>query len=228
MASKTTSGIVLAVLSLGLTVAAASAMYQESRVYLRNGLTSIERAREVAADSSVIGLSHGAMGIALADCTAAMKQSRSLEMQYLPVAERDALYSGCLTLASNVRSQSPANGLAWFAGAQASLLKGDVASFNTDLATSQLVTPTEQWIAEQRVQLAENNLAALDATALAAHDADLRMLVYGGLGLRSLAQRYVRDASFRERITAIVETMPPENQQRFLNSLRSVIRNAGR
>jgi hypothetical protein len=228
MASKTASGLLLAVLSLGLTVGAAAALYQESGAYLRPGLTSIERARAAAADSGRFGLSHGAMVISLQDCITAMNQSKSLEMLYVPAPDREALYSGCNDLASNVRAQSPANGLAWLAGAHASLLTGDLTGFNADLATSQMVTPTEQWIAEQRVQLAEDNLEKLDGAALAAHDADLHMLVSGGIGLRSLAQRYMRDEAFRQRIAAIVETMPLENQQRFLNSLRSAIRNAGR
>lgn len=228
MAGRTTSTLVLAMASLALTVAAAAAMYQESRAYIRFGTSGIERARIVAADSGHIGLSHGAMVISLQDCLAAMKRFKSLEVQYLSAEDRDALYSGCDDVARNVRTQSPANGLAWLAGAYSSLLNGNMVDFNTDLATSQLVTPTEQWIAEQRVQLAEDNLASLDARALAAHDADLRMLVSGGIGLRSLAQRYMRDEDFRERLTAVVETMPPENQQRFLNSLRSAIRNARR
>lgn len=228
MAGRTASTFVLAMTSLTLTVAAAAAMYQESRAYIRFGSTDIDRARIVAADSLHVGLSNGAMEISLQACIAAMKRSKSLEVQYLSDDDRDALYLGCEEVAKNVRTQSPANGLAWLAAAYASLVNGNIPDFNTDLATSQFVTPTEQWIAEQRVQLAEDNLSSLDARALAAHDADLRMLVSGGIGLRSIAQRYMRDEAFRERLTHIVETMPPENQQRFLDSLRSVIRNARR
>jgi hypothetical protein len=63
----------------------------------------------------------------------------------------------------------------------------------------------------------------LNDLARSAHDDDLRMLVRSDRGIATIATRYVSDAAFRDRITAIVETMTPPDQQRFIGSVRNAL-----
>ena len=95
---------------------------------------------------------------------------------------------------------------------------------NEHLHTSQATGKASQWVAEQRVALAEYYREHLDERVLAGNDADLEMLVRSQRGIGSIATRYVNDPAFRERITAIVETMPEDIQRRFIGVLRYLTR----
>ena len=81
---------------------------------------------------------------------------------------------------------------------------------------------TEQWVASLRVGLSEAHRQQLDAAALATSDRDLALLATSRSGVALIAYRYVNEPDFRERITAIVEALPGEDQENFLSRVRQL------
>lgn len=128
--------------------------------------------------------------------------------------------TNCRRFAEAALFEMPTNGLAALLGARLAFLEGDTESGNAFLERSQMVAAHEQWLAEARVAIAEDNLEHLTEAVRRRHEADLVLLARSARGVRSIAYRYVSDPAFRERITAIVETLPGDVQQRFLNNVR--------
>lgn len=219
---KTTLGL-LAVMSIALLAGGTAAVTFESGPFLGSGITPIQRTLALDATQPSIGLSYDVAKAVLADCATALRQTSSLEMLFQGEGAPRRVAETCLALSTAATAAMPASSYAWFVRAQANLAMADIAEFNADLTYSQLTGPNEQWIADLRVELSEANLSQLSPQALAAHDRDLRLLVSSSVGLRNLARRYVTDVNFRERIAAIVETMPETAQRRFINNLQAEI-----
>ncbi|MCR6673592.1 hypothetical protein [Devosia ginsengisoli] len=206
---------------LGLVTAGtgAWAMYREMRPQ-ELGISSLDRVLAMTEAAELPALSIMSQNNALLDCTTALDAMQSLAMMYSTVEARAEVAPKCLAMADRLVAQSPSNAYAWYVGAQASAMLEDWDGFNRRLAMSWRAGPTEQWIGELRVALAEDNYDRLDAQTIAANEADLHMLVLSLHGIRAIAARYVADPGFRERITAIVEIMPAESQQRFVANVR--------
>lgn len=206
---------------LGLATAAtgAWAMNRELQPFFA-GQTGLDRVIGMTDPDTLAGLAVLSQNQALLDCADALVGLNSLRARYLSDAERQSLAPHCTTLADSVASGSPSNSYAWQVGAMAAAQQQDWDGMNARLSLSQRTGKTEQWIAELRVALAETNYAQLNAATIAGNDSDLRMLVLSDRGIRAIAFRYVDDAGFRERITDIVETLPTENQQRFISAVR--------
>lgn len=194
-------------------------MYQELRP-MSLGQTSLERVLAMPGDGSIAGLSIASQNQALLDCANTLGALQSLAMAYRPQEEREQVPAKCQTMADRLADRSPNYSYAWYVGALASEKLGDWTGLNDRLAMSWRTGATEQWIGELRVALAENNYAQLGELMIRANDADLRMLVLSSRGVRTIAQRYVANPEFRERITVIVESMPPQNQARFVADVR--------
>jgi hypothetical protein len=167
------------------------------------------------------GLSASAQRLVLDACVGAIASPLGAVQ---PEASRDALLANCRTVASAIANQNPGSSFAWYAVAAAAVEQGDAARFNAALLQSRATGPNEERLGAQRVQLAEGHRQMLQAPALAAEDADLAMLVLSRRGIGAIAARYVRDPTFRERITGIVETLPPEAQRRFVGSVSQAVR----
>src|SRR3546814_5133382 len=105
---------------------------------------------------------------------------------YSTAEARAGIAPKCLAMADRLAEQSPSNAYAWYVGAQASATIGDWDGFNQRLAMSWRAGPTEQWIGELRVALAEDNYSRLDTQTIAANDADLHMLVLSLRGVRAI------------------------------------------
>jgi hypothetical protein len=213
----------LALIGAALAVTGAWAMREESAAYLAGGPSSIARAAAWTTQPVPPGLSIFTQKLTMLDCDNALSAMGSLEMRYLDAQRSAAIGPACLALADELVADAPTFSYAWYVGARASTLAGDWTGFNDRLLRSQLSGPNEQWIAERRAALAEDNLARLSDLARSAHDDDLRMLVRSDRGIATIATRYVSDAAFRDRITAIVETMTPPDQQRFIGSVRNAL-----
>ena len=213
----------LALLGAGVAVTGAWAMHQESTAYLAGGFSSIARVAAWTTQPVSPGLSIFTQKLTLLDCDNALVGMASLEMQYVDAARRDAVAPTCLALADSLAADSPTFSYAWYVGARASAQLHDWRGLNDRLLRSRMTGPTEQWIAERRASLAEENLVALDEHAQAAHALDLRALVRSNHGVATIASRYVANAAFRDRITAIVETMTAEDQQRFIAGIRNAV-----
>jgi hypothetical protein len=140
------------------------------------------------------------------------------------VKDREAVLVRCLEQADAIVAGAPSFSYAWHVGALAAAGLGDLEGFNARALQSQITGPAEQWVAELRAALVEDNFAAAGEEVRARHAADLRLLVASPRGIRSISRRYVIDPAFRERITNIVETMPEADQARFVAAIRSSAR----
>lgn len=137
-----------------------------------------------------------------------------------PRAQIEAVAGNCAATAREIGATMPGLAYAPYVEAIAffALERPDQAA--AALIRSQEIGPNEQWIAERRVALAELHYDSLGAYAEAGHLADLELLAQSRRGIRSIASRYVSSADFRERVTAVVETLPSEVQQRFVTLVR--------
>ena len=138
-------------------------------------------------------------------------------------AERLFVALHCRDLARGSIQAMPSYAYGWYSLALFSYLSTDHQAAMEALEQAQIAGRNEQWLAERRVRLAENLFASLNGPVLAGHEADLTLLARSNRGVRSIARRYVENEGFRERITAIVETLPQADQARFLRSVRSAI-----
>jgi ATP/maltotriose-dependent transcriptional regulator MalT len=141
-------------------------------------------------------------------------------------AERMFALGHCWSFAAQTLEQMPSYSYGWYTLALFQLSLGDLESGLQSLSQSQRAGRNEQWVAERRVHLGELVLSELDPETRAGHDADLTMLAQSNRGVRSIAQRYIKNEEFRGRITAIVETLPEETQVRFVSRVRAAAREA--
>ncbi len=140
-----------------------------------------------------------------------------------PGESRSIVIGYCLSSADAIVGEAPSLSFGWFVGALAAASLGDTGGFNARVRNSQITGPTEQWVAELRVKLVEDNYASAAPDVLFRHDADLRLLVTSPRGIRSIAQRYATAPSFKGRIAAIVETLPEADQARFVAEVRRAV-----
>lgn len=211
-------------LSAAVFVLGAWTVREEAATYFQGGATSVQRVAASLELESVPGLSIATRQATLLDCDAVLRAPEALELRFLPEHVRIDMVSHCRAVADAIAASAPTTSLAWLVGARASSQLGDWSGFNDRLLRSQLTGPTEQWIAELRVGLSEDNHDRLDERTRASSERDLRMLIGSLSGIYALTQRYLDDPTFRERITAIVESMPEASQNRFLSVLRRQIR----
>jgi len=164
-----------------------------------------------------LGLSSYSRTLVMKDCFRIVLAYGDLDM--IDAAARDIVRT-CADRAGEIVADAPSNGFAWLTRAAASARLLKMEDFNLALRNSQLTAPNEQWIARYRVNLAETYFAQLSPAARKAEDADLRLLASSERGVKLIAQRYIASPDFRARITAVVETMPPERQMSFLRSVK--------
>jgi hypothetical protein len=135
--------------------------------------------------------------------------------------DRNASLRSCETMALSVVSRAPTVALGWSVAAAFAGELGDREAFNSDLAVSQEVAPYEQWLAEFRVALIEQDGSLASKALRSVEDHDLAILVKSNRGVASLAARYVEQPDFRERVTEIVEKLAVSDQNRFLAEVQS-------
>jgi hypothetical protein len=216
MADNTATRRAVLFLSLALLGGGAWVGYREASPYFKSGIEDTERIAALAEAVPTPGPSIASERLILDNCV------RTIGSTYgrLQSATRKAAVNGnCLKAADAAVRQNPSSSYAWYVGALTSALTGDASGMNMRLLRSQQTGPSEQWIAELRVPLAEDHLADLSPEVRANHDRDLKMLVASTRGISSIANRYVTEAAFRERITAIVETMSEADQSRFVSQV---------
>lgn len=207
-------------LFLALAAAGGLVAFAEARPYFSGGVLASERFQAIAEDRLTPGPSTASQRLVLDSCLDAIT---SIYGRTQPAARRAAVHRTCMDLADRIVAVSPTHSYAWFIGALAAEHLDDLSGMSSRLARSQATGPTEQWIAELRVDLAERHLAALQDDARGGHDRDLAMLVASDRGVRTIARRYARDQSFRNRIVPLIETMSMEQQRRFLRSIAAVV-----
>lgn len=212
--------LLLSLAALLLVAGSAYALLAESGPYLFAGSGLAQRV-EVLGDGQLhAGLSRPAHDLVLDDCVAV---ASSLYGLALPTERRNAALTTCSSAAAGFAQASPTYAYAYYVEALLAAERADPDALNAALASSRALAPTEQWLAELRVKLAEEHLPQLQPAALEGHEADLALLVISQRGIRLIARRYAAVAGFRERITTIVEQLPPAEQRRFVSALRSEI-----
>lgn len=206
--------IALLVVSLSLLLASVAAGWAELSPLLSGDRSEAQSYELLAAGDLPKGLSLASRRLALFRCTDALTSLRHLAQPRAIAAEVSGV---CANLAEVTLRDDPSNSLAWLVMAIVRADEDDMQGFAADLQRSQQTAPAEQWIAGMRVELAETHRDELGDEALAFMDADLALMAESSAGVAAIAQRYVSQPDFRERITRIVETLSPRVQARFLS-----------
>lgn len=208
----------IALPALALVCLATPALIQEANPFLAGSGPMEVRVNGIIGGGRLLGWSSTAQNEFLRDCVTAMP---SLNARILPPEQQAILQTRCRNGAEDIVAHSPINAFAWSAMAELARFAQDYGAMNLALVNSQAIGPNELWIAERRVDTAEAAYDALSEPALAANRADLAVVASSPVAVRSIALRYIVQPAFRERITAIVETLPPAVQNRFLNNIRN-------
>lgn len=137
-----------------------------------------------------------------------------------PPAEQDSFLQACAAWAAAILRVSPANAFAAAVAAESWGGLKNGARFNEDLILAQRMAPNEGWLAALRVAIAERYIEMANATVLDAESADIALLASSYKGVEAIARRFVTTPAFRDRVTSAVETLPPDVQRRFLQSIR--------
>jgi hypothetical protein len=214
---RSLAAITLVASSLGLIAAALVSGLAEVRPYLQASAPPRQLISAISTGKLTSGFSTLSQRMTLDDCAYSMQSTLG---QLLATADRNALGIACGAIAAKVVTSSPASSYGWFVTALAASQGGNLDLMNRALERSQITGPFEEWVAEDRVGLAERWYAELSPSARASHDKDLALLVRSQPGIVSIGKRYVNDAQFRDRITAIVGTMGPRDQANFLAEVR--------
>lgn len=200
-------------------VAATSAYtcYVEARPYFSGPASNANRLSELKV-GPVAGFSLPSVRFVLDECAWGVT---SLYGRLQSETVRADVVAKCTRTVQSITEARPGFAYGWYVRALMAEANGDKADMNAALATSRVTDPTGQWLAQLRVDLAEQHFSELDAGNLKGQTEDLALLVRSRSGISSIARRYVTDEGFRDRITAIVETLPPEDQRRFVDYVKS-------
>lgn len=211
--------------ALVLCVGGAFAAFGEAKSYLSGGSVPQEHFAALEQDSQVAALSVASSRLVLDNCYDAIE---GVYGRLQPADKRQAVATTCAARASEITRSMPSYSYAWFVNALSASELGNTAALADNLRRSQVTGPSEEWIAELRVNLAEAHLDNLPDDVRQQNDRDLAVLAESYRGVSSIATRYVNDAAFRERITAIVEKLPDEFQRRFISYVQRAAQRSGR
>jgi hypothetical protein len=197
--------------------------YQEAAPNFRGGATPIERLMAMPDGKAPAGLTLRSQRSALLDCEVALRSYQSIQMQFQTQEAQQHIANVCAELGARLSASNPSDPLAWLVVAAAAAHGNDLAKFNLGLERSQIVAPNEGWIASLRVDWAGKYAEALSPAASAGYDHDLANVAASYSAYWMLAGRYVDEPAFRQRMTTVLQTMPPESQAHFLGGVKSVL-----
>ena len=140
-----------------------------------------------------------------------------------PTDRRTSVAKSCDQSAEAVLKREPTSGLAWLVRAASAAITEDWAAFATRLDQSRAVTPSEQWLAEARLQLMRQ-MAGRAHVAEEGPMQDIRILASTRSGRTALAKRYVNDEDFGEMLVRAVETLDNATKREMLTAIRSAAR----
>jgi hypothetical protein len=198
----------------------AAVMHLENEAYRAGGITSIDRAAAWTRADVSPGLSTPTIKLTMLDCINALNSPRSLLMRYQDTATQGAIPVTCRTLAETVTMHEPTFAYAWYAAALASARMEDWAAMNAALLRSEMASPTQSWIALERMSMIEDYFGHLDADGRLATKRDVALLVGGPGSLARIARIYVKEEGFRDLATEVVATLPDRAQRRFISEVR--------
>lgn len=214
----------LSFISLAVLIFAGGVAYLELRPFVAGGGERTARYSALANGETTSGISLFSQKLVIDGCLEALT---SIYGRLQPTARRAAVQSHCAAEAQAITARAPSYSYAWYFRALAASLDEDFEAMNAHLLQSRAMGLNEQWVAELRVALAEDHYDRLDDANLRGNEADLFMLVNSRRGVRSIARRYLQRPDFRERITALVETLPQDRQAEFVANVRRSARELG-
>lgn len=201
-----------------LLAVAALAGYLEAAPFFSAGPTARDQFAAWRDGHVVDGLSVGAHTVLMDSCLLALTSAYGRAQ---PTPDRLQVARACADRATAQTAVSPSFAYGWYVLAMASSQAGSWDTMNRALEMAQTVASREQWLAELRVALAEDNFDRLAPAALALHERDLALLVRSRRGISSIAERYVANPNFRARITDIVEQLDQDSQRAFIDAVRA-------
>lgn len=197
-----------------LLVAAAYTARVEVGPFATDGLSERSTVSAMATGLLAPGLSLHSQTHFLYHCRVAMT---SLTGRAQPSAVRDDILDICVEGSQAIVDAEPGFSAAWYTGALAASFAGDAQTMNSWLSQSYRTGPAEQWIAELRVDLVEDNFAKLEAGLTDLHLADLAMLLSNDRGRRFLASRYLVFPALHQRIDQLLALTSEPDARRFRN-----------
>ena len=204
--------LVIGIMAFAILVLSAFVIASESQVYLAR-LTTKTIASELLAGIAPAGLSVQSKSDFFADCRTALS---TVQLRARPHAQLVKAVGTCRSVADRAAANSPSMSIAWFTGAFASIIIGDVEGFNARFLRAYLSGPNEQWLAELRFDLAERNYSDLHSNLLPHYAHDLRLLLASSLAVDRVAMRYLdADDETRQRIDQIAADLPKSVRERF-------------
>lgn len=212
--SHSRSAAILVATSAALLLSAAYITMVEVGPFATERLSERATVRAMAAGIVAPGLSIQSQTDFLFHCRVAMT---SLAGRAQPTAVREQILDACGDGSDAIVAAAPGFSAAWYTGALVASFTGEPEKLNQWLAQSYATGPFEQWIAELRVDLVEDNFAKLDADLVDRHLADLAIQLSNDRGRRFLASRYLAFPQLRERIDLLLTTASEPDARRFLN-----------
>lgn len=201
-------------------LASAYALSKELSPFLALPIENAAQPEAYATENFDIGLSSYSREMVMKNCFRIVLGYTDLQLLYEPARN---VVDKCRLRAAEVVETTPSDSFAWLVRAASSIRLVKVEEFNAALRNSQKTGPNEQWIARERITLAENFYGRTDAATKATHDTDLALMASSYRGVKVIARRYVSDPGFRARITAVVERLPPQQQRLFLGNVRKAM-----
>ena len=198
--------------------AAALAGYFEGAPFFSAGPSAGEQFAAWQDGHVVDGLSVGSHTVLMNSCLLALTSAYGRAQ---PTPDRLQVARACAERATEETAANPSFAYGWYVLAMASSHIGNWDTMNEALAMAQTTASTEQWLAELRVALAEDNFDRLAPAVLARHERDLALLVRSRRGISAIAERYVANPGFRARITDIVEQLDSSSQLAFIDAVRA-------
>jgi hypothetical protein len=211
---------VVAGLSIGLLIAGVAAAVNEAQPFL--AFSGSDSDRMLALQSLPLPVSQSAVGrrVVLDTCLWA---TTSVYGRLSAPDQRQSMLATCEQFAADTLEHYPTHSFAAYIAALDAAALSDQQAFVSYLSRSQDLGQNEGWIAELRVPLAEDHLDWLDQHAREGHDGDLAMLAQTHRGIALVAGLYLRGGETRDRITAIIASLPTEAQQLFVAAVRQVL-----
>ncbi len=124
----------------------------------------------------------------------------------------------CARHVARIQARSPSWGLPPLVDAGLSVAQADPHRAETLLLRSQKLSPSEGWLAQNRVLLARH--LPDTPSLLTAVEGDLALLLSTPSLSQWVAELYLRENSSRDRIRNVAERLPQQTQNHFLSELR--------
>ncbi|WP_137152288.1 hypothetical protein [Devosia sp. FKR38] len=213
----------MAVVAVFAIALGARTVIGESRFYLATANTAPGRIIDVAEGRADIGLATQSQKSFLLDCAQTMTTLLSADVLALTPEHRSQLAPSCRTIAQRAVAASPTNSFAYFVQAAAAAALDDKVAYNQSLQLSYLTGRNEEWIAEWRLLLVERQGDRTNADLATYHDDDIRLMIRSFRGISTIAAYFVSREDFRDRVTTLLDSLPPADQSRFLSYVRRQI-----